>query len=68
MVKLSDPGQDWKSYVHKNDAAAFIESNKEQIDTVIKMEGLIRQISDATLKDYNELLEILSIEFLITHR
>ena len=63
LAKLSDPSQDWKNYVQENDATAFIQANKEQIDRVIKMEAIIRQISDKTFSEYNELLEILGKKF-----
>lgn len=59
LVKLCDANQDWNAYAKNQTGDEYIKAHMADIEMVIKVESIITQISSATKKEYDELLDIL---------
>jgi predicted deacylase len=59
LIKFGDQNVNWNDYTKAGEATAYIASHEADIDMVIKVEGMVAQLNAMTLKEYEDLMEIL---------
>ena len=59
LIKFGDKNVCWDDYSKSTEIAQYIEQHQADIDTVIKVEGIISQIAGMTTQEYTDLIDIL---------